>query len=242
MVGLDKVSKFDDLLKELSSCGKCLNLKSSKGKDFSLINIYQKQDFCKKIPSIWTDWYRRLDAEIMIIGQDWGPYNDMEYLNKRYLEDESSENWNLLIESEKSNTKKLLSFYIDSSSQGKYKLGDIFVTNAIMCARKGNNYRGDNIDLKKASNYCSEFLIRQIEIVQPKVVLTLGYYPLRSLADYYGFNIQKTLKETILDTPEILCGDFVIIPLYHPVAQVRKEEQMKQYERIWKHINGECSF
>lgn len=55
MVGLDKVSKFDDLLKELSSCGKCLNLKSSKGKDFSLINIYQKQDFCKKIPSIWTD-------------------------------------------------------------------------------------------------------------------------------------------------------------------------------------------
>lgn len=173
----------------------------------------------------------------MIIGQDWGPYNDMESLNKLYLENKSIENWDYLIESEKSNTKKLLTSYIEISSKGKCCLDDVFITNAIMCARKGNSYRGDNINLKKSTCNCTEFLVKQIEIVKPKVVLTLGYYPLLSLAKGYGFSIFKTLKEQIKAKPEILLDDFVIIPLYHPVAQVKKEEQIRQYDRIWKYVN-----
>ena len=30
---------------------------------------------------------------------------------------------------------------------------------------------------------------------------------------------------------------YVIIPLYHPVAQIKKEEQLTQYKRIWKYID-----
>ena len=106
-----------------------------------------------------------------------------------------------------------------------------------MCARQGENYRGNNIDLKKSTLNCSKYLFRQIEIVKPKVILTLGYFPLLSLSKIFGFDIEKTLKETILKSPEIVIKDFVIIPLYHPVAQVKKEEQLKQYRRIWKYID-----
>ena len=53
----------------------------------------------------------------MIIGQDWGPYNDMEKLNSLLNEDKS--NWKELIESEKSNTKKLLENYIKYFSKLK---------------------------------------------------------------------------------------------------------------------------
>ena len=105
-----------------------------------------------------------------------------------------------------------------------------------MCARKGSNYRGDNINLKKSTNNCSEYLVKQIEIVNPKVILTLGYYPILSLSQSYNFEIEKNLKETILKSPEVKVNNYIIIPLYHPVAQIKKSEQIKQYNRIWKYV------
>ena len=49
--------------------------------------------------------------------------------------------------------------------------------------------------------------------------------------------IDSTLKSTIEKYPEINVDNYVIIPLYHPVAQIRKDEQLRQYKRIWKYIN-----
>ena len=49
----------------------------------------------------------------MIIGQDWGPYNDMKKFHNLLKEDKS--NWKEIIELEKSNTKKMLEHYIISS-------------------------------------------------------------------------------------------------------------------------------
>lgn len=224
--------EFKQLIQDMGNCSKCINLKC---KNKSLINIYQDYNFCSNIPSIWTDWYNRLESDVMIIGQDWGPYSDMKKFHELLNKDKS--NWKYLIESEKSNTKKMLERYIKESSNNGYSLDNIYITNAIMCARQGENYRGNNIDLKKSTLNCSEYLLRQIKIVKPKVILTLGYYPLLSLSKMFGFNIEKTLKETISKFPEIMVDSYVIIPLYHPVAQIKKEEQLKQYKRIWKYID-----
>ena len=129
--------------------------------------------FAKEIPSIWTDWYNRLDSEIMIIGQDWGPFSDMKKLNEKYLDNPTNENWSKLIEDEKSLTKKQLTKYLVESSNGKINsINDIYITNAIMCARYGNNYRGNNINLKSSTLNCKEFLYKQIEIVLLKISLT----------------------------------------------------------------------
>ena len=227
-----KKKQFKDLINELGKCDKCTNLKC---KEKSLINIYQDYDFSTNIPSIWTDWFNRLDSKIMIVGQDWGPYDDMKKFNNLLKKDKS--NWKEIIESEKSNTKKLLENYIKESSNRKYSLDDIFITNAIMCARQGNSYRGNNIELKKSTINCSKHLISQIEIIKPKVILTLGYYPLMSLSKTLNFEINKTLKETIKNYSEIEIDKFVIIPLYHPVAQIKKQEQLERYKKIWKYIN-----
>lgn len=234
---------FDNLLDSMSNCEKCMHMKKRNGKDCSLINIYSDINFCKNIPSIWTDWYSRLDANIMIIGQDWGPYTDMVKFHKEYINNKTSNNWKRLINKEKSLTKKLLEKYIiESASFYNIDLDDnfldkVFITNAIMCARSGNNYRADNINLKDSTLNCSNFLIKQIEIVKPKVILTLGYYPLLSLSKYFNFDIRKTLTETIKLNPIINADNFVIIPLYHPTAQVKKENQLEQYKRIWNNLS-----
>ncbi len=226
-----KKEKFKNLINDLSVCNKCTNFKCFSK---SLINIYRDYDSCVNIPSIWTDWFNRLNSNIMIIGQDWGPYQDMKRYHDMLYEDKS--NWNEIIELEKSNTKNILEKYIRESSNNKYSLNDIYIINAIMCARQGESYRGNNIDLKTSTLNCGEYLLKQIEIVKPKVILTLGYYPLMSLSKIFNFKIGKTLKETILKFPEITVDNYIIIPLYHPVAQIRKIEQLKQYQRIWKYL------
>lgn len=228
---MNKKECFKKLIEELGKCDKCTNLKCA---EKSLINIYKDYEFCINIPSIWTDWFNRLNADIMIIGQDWGPYKDMKLLNELLNIDKS--NWKELIEREKSSTKRMLNYYIKESSNNRYNLDNLFITNAIMCARQNDNYRGNDIDLKKSTLNCKEYLIKQIEIVKPKVILTLGYYPLLSLSKILGFEIENTLKETILGMPEIKLADYVVIPLYHPVAQVKKEIQLEQYKKIWKYI------
>ena len=96
---------FNLLLEEMGTCQKCINLKNKNDRDCSLLNIYNNLTFSKNIPSIWTDWFNRLNSEIMIIGQDRGPYVDMETLHQLYMQNPTKSNWENLIEQEKSNTK-----------------------------------------------------------------------------------------------------------------------------------------
>lgn len=204
-----KNKAFQKLIQDMGNCNKCINFKC---KNKSLINIYKDYDFCTSIPSIWTDWFNRLDSKIMIIGQDWGPYKEMQKLHE--LLNENKSDWQEVIKLEKSQTKKVLEKYIEESSKGMYSLNDVYITNAIMCARQGENYRGNTIDLKKSTINCSEYLLKQIEIVKPKVILTLGYYPLLSLATIFHFKIKDNIQNFSL----IKIDNYIVIPLYHPVA------------------------
>jgi len=232
-----KEEYFDSLIFDMGNCKRCIELKNRNGKDCSLINIYKDNKFAKKIPSIWTDWYNRLNSEIIIVGQDWGPYLDMKKFNDLYLKNPTKANWKDIIEKEQSLTKKQLTKFLIESSNGKLNsIDNIYITNAIMCARKGENYRGNNINLKNSTINCASFLKKQIDIVKPKVILTLGYYPLLALSCIFNFSIEKTLKESIKKTPTIEINNYIIIPLYHPVAQIKKEEQLSQYRKIWNYI------
>lgn len=233
---MEKKEELDNLFKQMSKCNKCKNLKSKKGNDQSLINIFENEYFYKNIPSIWTDWYNRLDAQIMLIGQDWGPFIYMNKFHKLYINNPSKENWKDIIEQEKSMTKRLLTKYLVQSAKNfniNISLDDIYITNAIMCARKGNNYRGNNINLKVSTCNCSEFLKKQIDIVKPKIILTLGYYPIYSLSMLYSFEISSTLTKTIETYGKFILDNFAIIPLYHPASQIKKEIQLNQYMKIW---------
>ena len=234
-----KKEKIENLFCKISQCDKCKYIRNKNGIDCSLINIFKNEKLYKNIPSIWTDWYRRLDSKIMIIGQDWGPYIEMKKIHEKYMKNPNTENWNNIIEEEKSITKKMLTKYlIKSSDKAGIKinekfLNNIYITNGILCARKGESYRGDNINLKKSSLNCKDYLKEQIDIIKPKIILTLGYYPLFELSNIYNFSIGKTLKENI--DKEIRVDNFVILPLYHPAAQVSEEKQLNCYFKIWKY-------
>jgi len=87
---------------------------------------------------------------------------------------------------------------------------DVYVTNAVLCNPKdeqGNNSTPNTIEISN----CTQFLRRQIELVNPKIVVALGNAALRSLALIEPHPL--TLSMTPIIRPWF--GRF-LIPLYHP--------------------------
>lgn len=66
---MNKKEELDNMFSNMSQCTKCTNLISCKGNDYSLINIFKDRKFYKNIPSIWTDWYNRLDSKLCLLGK-----------------------------------------------------------------------------------------------------------------------------------------------------------------------------
>ncbi len=66
------------------------------------------------------------------------------------------------------------------------------------------------------------FLDRQIEIIQPKVIATLGRYSMVYILEKFGLVNQGTIGELHGKTFEVIAnyGPITIVPLYHPAAAI----------------------
>ena len=84
---------------------------------------------------------------------------------------------------------------------------DIYITNILKC-RPPNNRDPDETEIK----VCSPYLEKQIDMINPKVIVTLGRYSLNYFLP--GFSISKVHgqpKRRISDSR-------VIFPMYHPAV------------------------
>ena len=108
----------------------------------------------------------------------------------------------------------------------------IFITNAALCNPRGETGANRKPTREEVSN-CSEFLRRQIEIVGPRVVVTLGAVSLAALksVEYH----RLTLKENVGQIHE--WRGRLLVPLYHPSPQVlashrREAQQLEDYKSV----------
>lgn len=92
---------------------------------------------------------------------------------------------------------------------------EIFITNAILCSPR--NHRGANRrpHLQEIRN-CSGFLKRQIDLINPEIVVTLGSVALHALKllEKHDFTLKEAVGK-ILDW-----NGRKLVPLYHPSPQV----------------------
>jgi uracil-DNA glycosylase family 4 len=90
-----------------------------------------------------------------------------------------------------------------------YKRQDVFIANVVKCRPPGN--RDPQPEELEA---CQDYLERQIELVDPKVIVTLGRY---SMYRYFpGASISK-----IHGQPERF-GDRLVVPMFHPAAALHQ--------------------
>ncbi len=110
------------------------------------------------------------------------------------------------------------------------KREEIFITNAVLCSPRKPN--GANRNPKKSEmKNCSNFLKKTIDLINPKIIVTLGAVSLEALKllEYHQFSLKT-------DVGKILCWNRqILVPLYHPSPQVlashrREKEQLEDYK------------
>jgi uracil-DNA glycosylase family 4 len=108
----------------------------------------------------------------------------------------------------------------------------IFITNAVLCnPRKASGANRRPTSLEMAN--CSQFLRRQIEIIDPLVVVTLGAVSLEALRriEYHELTLREAAGQIYEWQTRLL------VPLYHPSPQVlassrREAAQLEDYQAV----------
>ena len=119
---------------------------------------------------------------------------------------------------------------------------EIFITSAALCNPRSESGANRKPAQKELAN-CSGFLRRAIDIVNPRMIVTLGSVALEALKriQYHELNL-KTAASQIHSW-----DDRVLVPIYHPSPQVlashrREAEQLRDYQVVAKaltRINAE---
>ena len=109
---------------------------------------------------------------------------------------------------------------------------EVFITNAALCNPRTETGANRKPTRAEVSN-CSEFLRRQVEVVAPAVVVTLGAVSLAALraVEYHPL----TLKENVGEIRG--WNGRLLVPLYHPSPQVlashrREPQQLEDYTSV----------
>jgi uracil-DNA glycosylase len=109
---------------------------------------------------------------------------------------------------------------------------EIFITNSALCNPRTETGANRRPTRREVSN-CSDFLRRQVEVVDPPVLVTLGAVALEALrgVEYHPF----TLKENVGQV-QVWRGR-LLVPLYHPSPQVlashrREPQQLEDYKSV----------
>jgi DNA polymerase len=108
----------------------------------------------------------------------------------------------------------------------------VFITSAALCNPRSTSGANRRPTQKEIAN-CSTFLQRTIELVNPRVIVTLGSVALEALKriHYHEF----TLKDSAARIQS--WSGRVLVPIYHPSPQVlashrREAEQLKDYQVV----------
>lgn len=123
--------------------------------------------------------------------------------------------------------------YLDSI---KLKRAEIFFTNAALCNPRTPSGANRAPTRTEVAN-CSDFLRRQMEIINPRVVVTLGRVSLAALKsiEYHELTLRDTAGKIFEWNGRLL------VPLYHPSPQVlashrREVAQLEDYRALARAI------
>jgi len=109
---------------------------------------------------------------------------------------------------------------------------EIFITSAALCNPRTESGANRQPTKKEVAN-CSGFLRRTIELVDPRVVVTLGSVALEALKRIHYHELNLKEDAALIHSWQ----ERLLVPIYHPSPQVlashrREEQQLKDYQVV----------
>lgn len=109
---------------------------------------------------------------------------------------------------------------------------EIFITSAALCNPRSESGANRKPTRKELEN-CSGFLRRTIELIDPRVIVTLGSVALEALKriQYHELNLKESAAQIHS------WNERVLVPIYHPSPQVlashrREAQQLADYQVV----------
>jgi hypothetical protein len=215
--------------------------------NLGLVNHYRLHEL---IPNKWFDWVNRAEANIMIIGQDWGPYSALRKYIDSYAVESTKPDFDyskFLFSTFSSRTEKFILKAVENTYTthfGEFDSriwDDIMFTMAVLFTRQGEHFRGNhNFDPKQSAAHSYPFVSKQLEIVKPKIIITLGGMAFDVVNNYFNLEYAgKTLTTVIgeLGDNVISVKNTIIIPNFHPASHTDPKLQLKIWSKVWKYYS-----
>jgi len=113
------------------------------------------------------------------------------------------------------------------------KRSDVYITNVMKCFLPNNQATEQQI---KA---CTPYLDRQIEIIKPKIIITLGNVATTYIFKKFGLKVESISRVhgKVFEVSTLL-GKIKIIPMYHPATALYNPRMKDVLREDWKKLRS----
>ena len=109
---------------------------------------------------------------------------------------------------------------------------DVYITNILKC-RPPKNRNPFNSEIE----ICTKYLNYELEIIQPKIISTLGNFSSNFIFNKYGIKYEKISKiHGKIFKKDCIYGKLYIIPQFHPAVGVYNNNKIKTLFKDFKII------
>lgn len=112
----------------------------------------------------------------------------------------------------------------------KFQRDEVYITNIVKCRPPGNR---NPLGTEMAS--CKHYLLAQIELINPKVIVTLG----KVAASFF---IRSSLGMTALRGDFYDFNNIKVMPTFHPSYLIRNEGNKKLKKMVWEDMKKVMAF
>ncbi|MGH8614036.1 MAG: uracil-DNA glycosylase family protein [Gammaproteobacteria bacterium] len=214
-----KLARYAALVKARKACRVCTGLTNPSDCDGGVFD-------CAEIGA-WSLWQGNLDAELMVIGQDWG---DVAWFRRASGLPTSTSTTNKTLVDLLVAAGVRITLPRESSGPGA-----LFFTNALLCLKEGGGQAA--VKAEWFRNCGSLFLRPLIDLVLPKAVVCLGDRAYQAVLASYRLRPRRFRTAVESESPDVLPGGISVFAVYHCGARIlnthrRLAEQRKDWERI----------
>lgn len=110
---------------------------------------------------------------------------------------------------------------------------EVFITNIVKC-RPPNN----RAPTKEEKSACKPYLNKQISLVNPRALVSLGNHATKSVFNKYGLEAERiSLIKGKVFKASTLRGVIKIIPQFHPAVAVYNPNQLDELKKDFEKLN-----
>ncbi|MBL8998301.1 MAG: uracil-DNA glycosylase family protein [Gemmatimonadetes bacterium] len=221
-----KLPQYESLVAARKACTRCTT------KDFLNPSAPSLSRWDSDQMGPWTRWLGDLDARVMVVGQEWG---DTRAFKKQ-------KGWDLASSATNRRLRELLRTAGVEVPDVSEERGDsgVFLTNAALCLKRG----GCQAPVRDEwfSNCGAAFLRPQIELVSPRVVVTLGERAYSAVTEAFGIP-RLRFRDAVDGAPVRLPNGSVLVPVYHCGMRIRNThrrdpQQLTDWVRVRQALEG----